>query len=247
MDVAFQPKIGDYYESVSVAEATYRKYAEQAGFDVRLSNKKINKLGVITGRYYVCSRMSIPPKKYFDSLDVVPGSRKQRNSNIKRTCCGTCMKIHFVKEGGRYEIYKFVEKHNHELFMPEEMIFSRAKRTLQYADHQAVMHGSSSKIGITKAHRMRNALKGGNEFSSCTTRDYLNFKRDMMKHVGNKDAQMLINKLENRRRVCPEYFVEYKRVDNELISIFWAVETARLNYKMFGDVISFDATYRSNK
>ncbi|KAJ9539438.1 hypothetical protein OSB04_032171 [Centaurea solstitialis] len=247
VDVTLKPKIGDYYESLSVAEATYRKYAEQAGFDVRLSNKKINKLGVITGRYFVCSRTGKPPEKYFDSLDVVPGGRKQRNSNIKRTGCQACMKIHFVKERGRYEIYKFIEKHNHELFIPEEMIFSRARRQLQYADHRVVMHGSSSKIGITKAHWMRNALKGGTEFSSCTARDYLNFKRDMMKHVGNKDAQMLVNKLENRRKVCPEYFVEYKRKDNELISIFWADETAPLNYKMFGDVISFDATYRTNK
>ncbi|KAJ9556122.1 hypothetical protein OSB04_010736 [Centaurea solstitialis] len=206
VDVTLKPKIGDYYES--------------AGFDVRLSNKKINKLGVITGRYFVCSKTGKPPEKYFDSLDVVPGGRKQRNSNIKRTGCQACMKIHFVKERGRYEIYKFVEKHNHELFIREEMIFSRVRRQLQYADHRVVMHGSSSKIGITKAHRMRNALKGGTEFSSCTARDYLNFKRDMMKHVGNKDAQMLVNKLENRRKVCPEYFVEYKRKDNELISIF---------------------------
>ncbi|KAJ9566884.1 hypothetical protein OSB04_002850 [Centaurea solstitialis] len=112
---------GDYYESMSVAEATYRKYVEQAGFDVRLSNKKINKLGVITGRYFVFSRTGKPPKKYFDSLDVVPGGRKQQNSNIKRT--------------------------------------------------------------------------------------------DMMKHVGNKDAQMLVNKLENRRKACND-FCAFVAIDN---------------------------------
>ncbi|KAI3672518.1 hypothetical protein L6452_38607 [Arctium lappa] len=37
------------------------------------------------------------------------------------------------------------------------------------------------------------------------------------------------------------------RDDKELISIFWADETARLNFKMFGDALSFDATYRTNE
>ncbi|KAI3667658.1 hypothetical protein L6452_42727 [Arctium lappa] len=245
--VSLKTKVGDYYESVEVAEATYRKYADQAGFDVRLSNKKTNKLGVITTRFYVCSKTGMPPNKYFDSLDVVPGDRKHRNSNIKRTGCGACMKIHFVKERERYEVYKFIEVHNHELFTPDEMIFSRSRRQMQYADRKTVYHGTTSKIGITKSHRMRNALKGGLECSSSTARDYQNSKRDMNKYVGIKDTQMLINKLENRRKVCPDYFFEYKRDDKELISIFWADETARLNFKMFGDALSFDATYRTNE
>ncbi|KAL4582906.1 hypothetical protein LXL04_007467 [Taraxacum kok-saghyz] len=39
------------------------------------------------------------------------------------------------------------------------------------------------------------------------------------------------------------------RVDNntkQLNAMFWADETAKLNYKEFGDVVSFDATFRTN-
>ncbi|KVI11002.1 FAR1 DNA binding domain-containing protein, partial [Cynara cardunculus var. scolymus] len=161
VDVKYKPKVGDSFESVESAEKMYRKYANEAGFDIRLSNKKINKLGRITSRFYVCSKEGRPQSKYFDSLDVLPSGRTFRNSNIKRSGCGACLKIHFVKEPNQYEVYKFVEQHNHILFNKEEMRFSRFKRKLHYADHKNVFHGSSSKVGVTKSHRFMNAVKGG--------------------------------------------------------------------------------------
>ncbi|GJV49439.1 hypothetical protein Tco_1439651, partial [Tanacetum coccineum] len=37
-------------------------------------------------------------------------------------------------------------------------------------------------------------------------------------------------------------------VDNsELVAMFWADEVAKCNYKEFGDIVSFDATFNSNK
>ena len=44
MDVVSSIKIGEKFDSVEDAEVRYRKYADIAGFDVRLSNKKTNKL-----------------------------------------------------------------------------------------------------------------------------------------------------------------------------------------------------------
>ncbi|XP_024965031.1 protein FAR1-RELATED SEQUENCE 5-like, partial [Cynara cardunculus var. scolymus] len=58
---------------------------------------------------------------------------------------------------------------------------------------------------------------------------------------------MLINKLSNRRDVVPGYFFEYKCNEHELIASFWPDEVARINYKEFGDVISFDGMFRTNK
>ncbi|XP_024989154.1 protein FAR1-RELATED SEQUENCE 5-like [Cynara cardunculus var. scolymus] len=215
VDVKYKPKVGDSFKSVESTEKMFRKYAKEAGFDVRLSNKKINKLGRITSRFYVCSKEGRPQSKYFDSLDVLPGGRTIRNSNIKCSGCGACLKIHLVKEPNQYEVYKFVEQHNHILFNKEEMRFSRSKRQLHYADHKNVFHGSSSKVGVTKSHRFMKAVKGGVDSSS------------------------------GRKFVLS--FFEYKCDDKELLAIFWADETARSNFREFGDAISFDATFRTNK
>ncbi|XP_024974727.1 protein FAR1-RELATED SEQUENCE 5-like [Cynara cardunculus var. scolymus] len=185
-------------------------------------------------------------RKYANEVGFDVRGRTIRNSNIKRSGCGACLKIHLVKEPNQYEVYKFVEQHNHILFNKEEMRFSRSKRQLHYADHKNVFHGSSSKVGVTKSHRFIKAVKGGVDSSGGTVRDHQNFKRDMTYFVGNKDAQMLLNVMANRRKVCLEFFFEYKCDDKEL-AIFWADETARSNYREFGDAISFDATFRTNK
>nr|GEW18833.1 hypothetical protein [Tanacetum cinerariifolium] len=43
-------------------------------------------------------------------------------------------------------------------------------------------------------------------------------------------------------------FKNHQRVENsELVAMFWADEVAKCNYKEFGDMVSFDATFNSNK
>ncbi|KAJ9536489.1 hypothetical protein OSB04_un000326 [Centaurea solstitialis] len=247
VDDSVRPKIGDVYESVDLAEKTYRRYAVVAGFDVHLSNKKENKDRKVTAHYYVCSKQGNPLNKMYDSLDAKPGDRRQRNSNIKRSGCFACFKVHYVKEKCRYELYKFIEKHNHMLFDRREMALSRAKRGLTYADQRNVFYGSTCKVGIANSHRMRNAFKGGVGESGPTVRDYHNFKRQMVNFVGNKDAQMLINTMVSRKKCNPDFFYEFQCNEKELLNIFWADETMRMNYREFGDCIAFDATFRTNQ
>ncbi|KAJ9552181.1 hypothetical protein OSB04_016226 [Centaurea solstitialis] len=94
---------------------------------------------------------------------------------------------------------------------------------------------------------MRNAFKGGVGESGPTVRDYHNFKRQMVNFVGNKDAQMLINTMVSRKKCNPDFFYEFQCNEKELLNIFWADETMRMNYREFGDCISFDATFCTNQ
>ncbi|KAJ9545059.1 hypothetical protein OSB04_024766 [Centaurea solstitialis] len=242
-----KPKTHTVFPSLSEAETMYRNYAAKAGFDVRKDAKKTNKFGDIQTRWFVCSREGFPAKKGLDSLDLRTGERRSRNSNLKRSGCDACIKIHLTKDRTRYEVYEFLEAHNHVLFNSNDRRFSRKNRQMLYTDYKRVLNSSNYKIGSTRAHHIQSALKGGFDQPRGTVVDYKNFKRDAIACVGNKDAQMLLNKLSNRREFVPYYFYEYKCDGRELKAIFWADENARLNYKEFGDVVSFDGTYRTNK
>ncbi|XP_024995856.1 protein FAR1-RELATED SEQUENCE 5-like [Cynara cardunculus var. scolymus] len=241
------PKVGELFSSVDFVENMYRKYADVVGFDIRSSRNKMNSLGGVQTRYFVCSKKGVPPKKEFDSLKVSSGERRRRNTNFKRTGCKACLKVHYVKESGRYEVYHLIEAQNHMLCRSGEKMFTRSRRQLDYKDCKNVYHTSSSKVGITQSCRMQLAINGGLVSSGGTARDHMNFRRDIMLFAGNKDAQMLINKMSKRREHCPKYFFEYKCDEKEVITIFWADETTRMNYKHFGDTISFDVTFRTNK
>ncbi|GJR23863.1 protein FAR1-related sequence 5 [Tanacetum coccineum] len=63
----------------------------------------------------------------------------------------------------------------------------------------------------------------------------------------NRDAQMLIHKMENRKKHVSDFSFDYLVDNAELTAIFWADEVSKYNYREFGDVVSFDATFKINK
>nr|GEW27381.1 hypothetical protein [Tanacetum cinerariifolium] len=84
--------------------------------------------------------------------------------------------------------------------------------------NKATCKGCSA-CGPTRAHRLKVALVGGYDKVHGTSMDYCNFKRCINSFIGDRDAQIL----------------------------FWADETMKCNYVAFGDVVSFDATFHTNK
>ncbi|XP_024958987.1 protein FAR1-RELATED SEQUENCE 5-like [Cynara cardunculus var. scolymus] len=247
VDDALKPKTNAQYASLNDAEKMYRAYVDKAGFDVRVHAKKTNKHGDIQNRWFVCSKEGNPNKRQFNSLEIQPSERRYRNTNLKRCGCNACLKIHLTKDGGCYEIYEFVDAHNHSLFNVNDRRFSRKNIQMKYTNFETVLNSSSYKVDARRTHRIQTSLNGGFEHTRVSEVDFKNFKRDVVACVENKDAKMLINKLSNRRDIVPGYFFEYKCNEQELIAIFWADEVVRINYKEFGDVISFDGTFRTNK
>ncbi|KAL3633264.1 hypothetical protein CASFOL_022791 [Castilleja foliolosa] len=62
------------------------------------------------------------------------------------------------------------------------------------------------------------------------------------------DAQMILNNLFNKRELSNAFFFEYDTDDKDhLTRLFWADPISRRNYAAFGDVVSFDATYSTNR
>lgn len=56
---------------------------------------------------------------------------------------------------------------------------------------------------------------------------------------------MLVDKMTKRQENVPKFSFEYRV--QKLNAIFWVDETSKINYKEFGDVVSFDATFRTNR
>ncbi|XP_076939758.1 protein FAR-RED ELONGATED HYPOCOTYL 3-like [Bidens hawaiensis] len=66
--------------------------------------------------------------------------------------------------------------------------------------------------------------------------------------IGEYDAKMIVQRLCAKKTLSSDYSFEYDVNDNgELIRVFWADEISKSNYLAFGDIISFDATFKTNK
>lgn len=110
------------------------------------------------------------------------------------------------------------------------------------------MEVSNANVGPVRAFKLMKEMYGGFENVGATVVDCKNFRRDMNLFIGDRDAQMAVEKLENLEKHCEGFSVDYYMGEGDSLSgLFWADNVAKLNYKRFGDVLSFDATFRSNK
>nr|GEZ74753.1 FAR1 DNA binding domain, zinc finger, SWIM-type, MULE transposase domain, FHY3/FAR1 family [Tanacetum cinerariifolium] len=89
----------------------------------------------------------------------------------------------------------------------------------------------------------------GFENIGATDVECKNYRRGLNEFIGNDDAQMVVHKMLSRQEFFEDFSVKYKRDEDtkELVGLFWADAQAKRNYAAFGDVVSFDATFRSNR
>ncbi|WOG86405.1 hypothetical protein DCAR_0205609 [Daucus carota subsp. sativus] len=74
------------------------------------------------------------------------------------------------------------------------------------------------------------------------------FDRDLKEFVGEKDGQMLIDKFRVLQETSKSFYFAYELYDDgHLTMLFWADATSRRNFEIYGDAVSFDATFDTNK
>ncbi|XP_017247124.2 protein FAR1-RELATED SEQUENCE 5-like [Daucus carota subsp. sativus] len=82
----------------------------------------------------------------------------------------------------------------------------------------------------------------------ATLRDFRNFNRDLKCFVGVRDGQMLIDKFKVTKESSKTFYFAYE-VDSEghLTKLFWSDVIGQRNFELYGDAVSFDATFDTNK
>lgn len=237
------PFKGLIFKSLKLAIKMYSEYAEIGGFDVRLSTQSRFDNKIIKKKHVICNRGGKQKKKSCDTLGT-SGVRRKRNSNSRAIGCQAKIIFESVYGTPDYKVFQFDELHNHPL---EKRSGLKKARQMSYSEKEFIVRASTSKIGPTMAHKLRASLRGGYEFVKPKVVDYKNLRRDINRVIGYKDAQMIVNTMNDRRAHYPNYSFEFNCQDDVLDCMFWADEMEKAYYAEFGDVISFDATFRTNK
>ncbi|KAI3516261.1 hypothetical protein L1887_15172 [Cichorium endivia] len=224
----------------------YKAYAEKSGFDIRRSTERKTKSGITKAKYFICHRAGLPNTSKVDTISILH-KKQVRNTNCQRTQCQAFVAFKIIPGSTRFFLWRFQQQHNHALISKDCMHLSRTKRQLDIADQSFIHKMSSLKIGATKAYRLMCVIKGGSDCVGGIETDWKNFTRDINCHIGGTDANLLIQKLQNRKDHVSYFSYEYRCDSKQLNALFWADDTSKLNYKEFGDIVSFDATYRTNR
>nr|KAJ0216170.1 hypothetical protein LSAT_V11C300114480 [Lactuca sativa] len=237
------PFKGLIFKSLKLAIKMYSEYVEIGGFDVRLSTQSRFDNKIIKKKHVICNRGGKQKKKSCDTLGT-SGVKRKRNLNSRAIGCQAKIIFKSVYGTPDYKVFQFDELHNHPLEKRSDL---KKARQMSYSEKEFIVRSSTSKIGPTMAHKLRASLRGGYEFVNPKVVDYKNLRRDINRVIGYKDAQMIVNTMNDRRAHYPNYSFEFNCQDDVLDCMFWADEMEKAYYAEFGDVISFDATFRTNK
>lgn len=234
-----KPFVDQLFQSLESGMNFYKEYGRLCGFDTRRSAEKKYADGTTVSKYVVCSREGFNEKK-----ESVGAQRKTVSSR-----CGCNAKIILkIVSGKIYRVSKFVEEHNHDVASKVGRQFLRVSREMSCTSRNFVFDAAKVNIGASKAYTLMKEMVGGYANVGATVRDYRNFSRDLKEYVGERDAQMIIEKFRVKQESSESFYYAYD-VDSEghLTKLFWADSIARRNYELYGDAVSFDATFDTNK
>ncbi|GJT26506.1 FAR1-related sequence 9-like protein [Tanacetum coccineum] len=227
--------------------SSVRRYASEAGFGVRLSCQKRLKCGYVKTKYLVCNREGCPKEVWLNTLDPKKNDRQVRSSNFRVCGCKARVQFDMVQKTLKYRLVVFDLEHNHELDRIEYKYLSKAKRKLTYNEQLFIIKAANSNIGAVRAHNLYSSLKGSSSLVHGTQTEFKNFTCGVNCFIRDSDAQMLITRFEERQEFTKGFSFDYFVEDAELCGLFWADEVVKYNYIEFGDIVSFDATYKTNK
>ncbi|XP_020271447.1 protein FAR1-RELATED SEQUENCE 4-like [Asparagus officinalis] len=222
-----EPKIGMKFNDPDELFEFYKDYAKSSGFPIKKHTRRKNEMGIVRSITLVCGRagkhnsICQNPLKSQASYRVGCNAKITGRLNLDR----------------RWEISVVVLEHNHGLSPSKSRFFRCNRRISAHVRHQINLNDQGNRrISAHVRHQInlndQAGIKINKKFSSLVhdAGGYENLLRD------EKACRNLVD--ESRRLHLSE---------DHLKNVFWADCRSREDYKEFGEVITFDTTYLTNK
>ncbi|XP_019195028.1 PREDICTED: protein FAR1-RELATED SEQUENCE 5-like [Ipomoea nil] len=246
-DRSLKPYEGQLFNALEDGIKFYTMYAASTGFDVRRSSDKKNDFGIVLKKDVVCSRQGFKENRGKDTMGEAGGSKKKRRRTTNRVGCGARIVMKIAPDG-RYTVHKFEERHTHCLCEESQKPLMKVNRKIDIAHQEFITKCEKANVGASKSYDIYAEIVGGPQNVGATQQDFKNYRRDLLAYMKWGDVQMVISNYLEQKTDCADMYFEYEvNANDQLSRVFWADGMARKNYGAFGDVVSFDATYKTNR
>ncbi|XP_074266675.1 protein FAR1-RELATED SEQUENCE 5-like [Silene latifolia] len=255
----FRPKIGTVFSSLEAGIEFYGVYARACGFTPRKYTAKKLRGGIAHQKLIVCNRQgfrgnkqklrSIPVDEHNNGDCSSTVETVKRRVKITRVGCRAYVRFTLLNRlEGPTMIDDFSESHNHHLTSVSNRDLEKISRCLDMFHKQLILDNFKLNIGAAKTFRQVKELVHGYENIGATLMDFKNFQRDIKCYIGERDADLFLDRLEKLKATQPQFYFAYDvDASNFLTKVIWADSTSIRNYSFFRDDVSFDPTYDTNK
>ncbi|XP_021273795.1 protein FAR1-RELATED SEQUENCE 5 [Herrania umbratica] len=240
-----EPYEGMEFESEEAAKAFYNSYARRVGFSTRVSSSRRSRRdGAIIQRQFVCA------KEGFRNLNEKRTKDREikRPRTITRVGCKASLSVK-MQDSGKWVVSGFVREHNHELVPPDQVHCLRSHR--QISGPAKTLIDTLQAAGMGPRRIMSALIKeyGGISKVGFTEVDCRNYMRNNRQRSLEGDIQLLLDYLRQMQAENPNFFYAVQGDEDQALmsNVFWADPKSRMNYTFFGDTVTFDTTYRSNR
>ncbi|XP_028070547.1 protein FAR1-RELATED SEQUENCE 5-like [Camellia sinensis] len=220
----------------------YNSYGGRVGFSIRKEYAHKSKIGEITSRTFVCSKEGL--RKY-DKRDFAVRIPREKT----RTGCGALMSIKLIRQIGKYRVINFVETHNHPLVVSAIAHMLPSQRKISTSQYIEIDLADDCGIPLRSSYELMGREAGGRECVGFLKKDqenYLRTKRQRMLEFG--EAWSILKYFQDQTVQNPSFFHSVQLATEEQITnIFWADARMIIDYGQFGDVVTFDTTYKINR
>ncbi|KAL5723253.1 hypothetical protein ACHQM5_006671 [Ranunculus cassubicifolius] len=236
------PALNMTFQSEEEAYEFYNSYAKAAGFSIRRHNKYTTKKDKkLIWRIFCCSCQGTCEKH--------PSGTTSKPRPQTRFDCEAQMKIELGKDSENFVVTMLIEQHSHELAAPDKAHMLRSHRRVRSTQKGLTdgrIHGS---IGVPKIHRRYNK-----EVGDCNKLDFAQVDCDSImqkrrtEFLKKGDGQFLLDYFEWKQKENNLFYYNIQFDDsNRIRNFFWCDAKSRADYEIFGDVVCFDTTYKTNE
>lgn len=242
------PHINMQFDSSDQAYDFFNFYAYQAGFSVvkthnyKSTSKK--RQGEVTKYTYNCYRYG----KNSDGKKKKKSNTKQRRKTkvIIRTDCKCVMVVR--EERKVWKIIRLELNHNHELSPNTEKKFLRSHKNMTEEEKKMIKTLKECNIPIRNMIAILSFLRGGLAALPYTKKDVSNVCTAINSETRNADMKQVLSYLRNKEQEDPDFYYKFQLdEENKVKNMFWADGRSIELYAEYGDIISFDTTYQTNK
>ncbi|XP_058189603.1 protein FAR1-RELATED SEQUENCE 5-like [Rhododendron vialii] len=253
------PPSGIFFETIEEARKYYEEYGRQNGFWIRTrtSCKGRSRSNEVTSMLFVCAKEG----KYVAKIENdgvmeendeneetdedgkgIPRKRARSCSTVKCGCKAHLL-IKYDKWSSKWKVTVFTDDRNHPLVTPSKRMRMKSNRHMPKAVKNLTEAFHKENLGISKV----TSIFGG-EHIGFDNRDCYNHLRNVRhRELDGGDAQSVLIYFRNRQAQNPQFFYAIQCDDNgRAVNFFWVDSRSRMAYHYFGDVVTFDTTYRTN-
>ncbi|KAH6779303.1 hypothetical protein C2S52_010540 [Perilla frutescens var. hirtella] len=237
-------RVGSTLESLDQVYLLYCEYGRCRGFSVRKGDQT-----------YFLGTNELRMKEYVCSCEGQHDDKRSKGRlavyKKQTTRCGCKASIRIVRDmGSPWKVYRFIKEHNHEMYALNQSYLLRSARHLSQSKGLLVEALNTAGIGVSRACRFMENEAGGVQNIGFTRKDAYNHLNRVKQssRVNSLDANGLVQFFVKKSNKEPFFYWNVQSDDEgRLMNFFFRDSRCLIDYESFGDVLSVDTTYKTNK